>query len=622
MASAEVRRFHMEVVVNQGLDCLIIARKLIKEPAVTEKVEGSNAPVGEGNPTFECKWGRVGTETCFHVWQPCDDTEMRTSATAIHCEKGIKDIIVNRRSPEWRQLPEYDLLVSMFGNQVRDSRCMTCTVLKRMLPRAAIPKGISLDGTSLLIRMHMKMYGGPPYNPVNMFIMILTRDHEPDKGPHDFIFHLANIFIQNLFNCSRPLVMIYTVAKTFIEQLHDSTLQWCLLDGIVGMFLKELFKSNLGHDFIFNMSVIFIEKLLGYTLSSTSRLHDTGVATIFVEELFEATLGRYLTLEITWTFIDYLYKADLPDYRVSELTGKLIQGAFKSTHDKKMSLKVITIAAKRLYSVPRKLATYLPGLHPLLNGNLQDDLILKGANKYVNIFMAHPDKEVIKDCAWTFHYECLCSEKLLGDLKTKLAMRFIKRYLNTRTFHKDTVKQIFNSFIFMLEGDNLAEDDIFDILQALICHVFGSDLPDEVTKDIAFTFALSLPKHKAAVSYDLAAMFTKALFEARLTEELSLWIVDNLTLYAVCDGRVEEDIAFDIAAMFIGHLHESSLSQELKAKFASILIRNLNRNILPEGLTFDIASMFVTYLAKAQFSTEVINELKDDAEQGRYSVLS
>ena len=261
---SEVRTFHV-VVINHGLDCHIWARKLLKEETDTEEAVGSNASVENVTSILECKWGRVGATSYFHIWQRCDDTEMTTStSTTIDHEKCTKDIIASYHSPMCRQFPEYglimrlksDLFVSLFHveslkeDQLRD-RSRACRILKLVL-RAALPKGISVDRSSLLIRMHMELCGAPPYSPVNRFIINLTMC--TDTGPHDFVFHLAHTFIQSLYNRARPLVIVYSAAKMFIEQLHRSTLPCCLLGALTTMFLMELFRSNLDNDLCFGLA--------------------------------------------------------------------------------------------------------------------------------------------------------------------------------------------------------------------------------------------------------------------------------------------------------------------------------------------------------------------------------
>ena len=66
---------------------------------------------------------------------------------------------------------------------------------------------------------------------------------------------------QNLYTRSRHPFKIYSVAKVFIEELHESTLLYYLLHGIIGMFFEELFTSNLDNDLIIAISKVFIEQL-------------------------------------------------------------------------------------------------------------------------------------------------------------------------------------------------------------------------------------------------------------------------------------------------------------------------------------------------------------------------
>ena len=93
--------------------------------------------------------------------------------------------------------PQYELIMGLNSDEFVSLFDLE-SVKKRML-RVTLPKSIKIDDVSMLIRLHMKMFGAPHYIPVNMFIVILNRSTLSD----DFTFHLSKIFIQGGYSIEK-----------------------------------------------------------------------------------------------------------------------------------------------------------------------------------------------------------------------------------------------------------------------------------------------------------------------------------------------------------------------------------------------------------------------------------
>ena len=649
LSEAKTQCDNHTVVMKQGLDCSILAKKTILEQTAVGADYGN-----EPNASVVSK-ANAGSE----------NTELIACATNVNEEKTLNEIIA--KSP----------IVGKFNHELVKSHhpeegSRACQILNWML-NASIPKSVPLNGASLLIRLHMKKYGASPYNPVNMFIISLTRS----QLSNDFNFHLAKIFIRNLFNQDRPLWQIYTTSKVFIKNLHEATLPCHLLSGITGMFLKELFECDFGTEcrttLVITITKVFLEhlfdeRLSGYRTDYFVYGDNCRAARTFGEQLYGGELGEYLTMKITCLFANVLNMSTSEGWEYSWFVRSLFQGACKSNLNKKSMLKVVTIVTENLFWANKEIFPHLPGLatifeaslpeditvkiakkyantllsHPdkeiirgaednflrhlfKASGNLCDESIIKIANKYVNIFTTHPDEEIVSDLAWSFNFKIIAYMGLSQGLKTKLAILVIKKILRSGHLTNDLISDIFYSFsALLLDCDNdLSMEATFGIAHVFIGRLFNAGLPDDVIFCISNIFLKKLfifvSKHQGK-AFEIAAMFTKTLLESSLSEETSMRIVHKFT-YRLCDGHlpsdiadgyilhpVDPDVAFDIAAMFMGKLHEARLPEELEMKFINLLLVNLGLNTLSEELTFDMASMVLEYLNKTQLSAELVGK--------------
>ena len=631
---------------------------------------------------------RVYAGQTFPQHQPCGIE--RNTARKVNCtnEKNLKERIAFCPSAAManQELAKQDAELRLIA--LREVRNILSLMSKRdnlrritmnlsWKSKASMPKSVTLNWTNLIFRMHMDKYGTAPYLPVNMFVINLTNNsccRTWFRLSEDFTFHLAKILIQNIFHITRPQWQIYNMSKIFIENMHESTLPYMLLRGISETFLKELFESKIDSDLVMIITKIFLQHLFCKRKSSL-RIHsvvnyETSKAVrTFGEQLYSSAIGEYLTLKITILFTDILNRNEPKPVDYDYHFGLLLLAANKSKLNKKSFLRVITTSLTYVSEVK---FMKLPGLWNLFQAKLPNDItvsiakiylnslmshsnervvkkaawtflwplttasdklgeehIMKIANKYLNIAMAKPDRELSDDLIWYMFFYVI-DEVLPRNLNTKLAILIIRKILRVGAMMaNDRISDIFFYFsYYLVSPDNhLPLEVTFDIAHAYLGRLFNSGLPDDDIFSLTDRFVKNLfihlsyfPCHRGKV-FDIAAMFMKTMLESNLSEEATMKIVYKFT-YRLCDGNlpfdmnngyigsgtsnpVDPDITFNIATMFIAKLHEAYLPEQMEVNLINLLLLNLGLNTLPEELAFDIASMILEYLNKTQLSEEL-----------------